>query len=112
LKTFPTNLSKTTNEIKFEHVQPSLIIPSSIMNHQLMLQSYDHNLPFDSRQWTINQVAEFIIQLTNDKIRQIFCQCEINGQALLLITDEFLRTIMKANTQVHQSNHPTETGWF
>ncbi|CAF4404277.1 unnamed protein product, partial [Rotaria sp. Silwood2] len=40
---------------------------------------------------------KFILRLTNDKIRQVFYQNEINGQALLLITEEYLRTIMKIN---------------
>ncbi|CAF0814604.1 unnamed protein product [Rotaria sp. Silwood1] len=96
LKAFSTKLSKITNETKLEHVESSIIIEKSIKNHQPTSQ-LDCDLPIDPRQWTINQVAKFILRLTNDKISQVFYQNEISGQALLLMTEGYLRTIMKIN---------------
>lgn len=55
----------------------------------------DHGLPHDPSKWTVYQVGEFIARLTNDTIREAFYESEMDGQALLLMTQEHLRDTMK-----------------
>lgn len=55
----------------------------------------DHGLPHDPSKWTVSQVGEFIARLTNDTIRETFYESEMDGQALLLMTQEHLRDTMK-----------------
>jgi hypothetical protein len=40
-------------------------------------------------------VGEFIVRLTNETIREAFYESEMDGQALLLMTQEHLRDTMK-----------------
>jgi hypothetical protein len=55
----------------------------------------DHGLPADPSKWTVLQVGEFIARLTNNTIREVFYESEMDGQALLLMTQEHLRDTMK-----------------
>jgi hypothetical protein len=55
----------------------------------------DHGLPNDPSKWTVFQVGEFIARLTNETIREAFYESEMDGQALLLMTQEHLRDTMK-----------------
>jgi len=55
----------------------------------------DHGLPNDPSKWSVFQVGEFIGRLTNDTIREAFYESEMDGQALLLMTQEHLRDTMK-----------------
>ncbi|CAF1311384.1 unnamed protein product [Adineta steineri] len=55
----------------------------------------DHGLPTDPSKWTVLQVGEFIARLTNETIREAFYESEMDGQALLLMTQEHLRDTMK-----------------
>ncbi|CAF3373032.1 unnamed protein product [Rotaria sp. Silwood1] len=66
----------------------------SNINEQIPLP-HDHGLPTDPSKWTVLQVGQFIARLTNETIRQAFYESEIDGQALLLITQEHLRDTMK-----------------
>ena len=43
----------------------------------------------------VSQVGEFIARLTNENIREAFYESEMDGQALLLMTQEHLRDTMK-----------------
>lgn len=43
----------------------------------------------------VQQVGDFIARLTNDTIREVFFESEMDGQALLLMTQEHLRDTMK-----------------
>ena len=43
----------------------------------------------------VSQVGEFIARLTNETIREAFYESEMDGQALLLMTQEHLRDTMK-----------------
>lgn len=71
----------------------------------------DYGLPEDPNKWTVSetsaltdffsffiqvaQVGEFIARLTNGNVRDAFCESEMDGQALLLMTPEHLRDTMK-----------------
>ena len=55
----------------------------------------DHGLPPDPSKWTVYQVGEFIARLTNENIREAFYESEMDGQALLLMTQEHLRDTLK-----------------
>ncbi|UJR30506.1 hypothetical protein I4U23_018037 [Adineta vaga] len=57
--------------------------------------AHDYGLPTDPSTWTVSQVGEFIGRLTNETIREVFCESEMDGQALLLMTQEHLRETMK-----------------
>jgi hypothetical protein len=71
----------------------------------------DHGLPSDPSKWTVRnryftrsnssfsiqvyQVGDFVARLTNETIREVFHESEMDGQALLLMTPEHLRDTMK-----------------
>ncbi|CAF0756891.1 unnamed protein product [Rotaria sordida] len=76
-----------------ENINVQQSIDSNI-NEQIPLP-HDHGLPTDPNKWTVLQVGQFIARLTNETIRQAFYESEIDGQALLLITQEHLRDTMK-----------------
>ncbi|CAF0893202.1 unnamed protein product [Adineta ricciae] len=80
----PPVMAETFQHIEKVHVdQPKASLPP------------DHGLPMDPSKWTVSQVGEFIGRLTNDNIREVFCESEMDGQALLLMTQEHLRDTMK-----------------
>ncbi|CAF1040976.1 unnamed protein product [Adineta steineri] len=100
-----SKLAKTTNGKKSQPEQipiitnePTRIIENTTsqinINEQIPLPP-DHGLPTDPSKWTVFQVGEFIGRLTNDTIREVFCESEMDGQALLLMTQEHLRDTMK-----------------
>lgn len=62
------------------------------MNRSLSNKS--SHLPNDPSKWSVYQVSEFIGNLTNDTIRKMFFDNDINGEALLLLTEKYLRETM------------------
>ncbi len=57
--------------------------------------SPDQGLSTDPRNWSVDDVAQFITRLTNNLIAEIFYQDKMNGKALLLTTKEYLHDTMK-----------------
>jgi hypothetical protein len=103
-----SKLTKTTNGKKLQHDKtPPMNEPTRTIDNTLPPQSVesqidesiplppDHGLPNDPSKWTVFQVGEFIARLTNDTIREAFYESEMDGQALLLMTQEHLRDTMK-----------------
>jgi hypothetical protein len=104
-----SKLAKTTNDKKLLHDKtPPIIEPTRNIENSLIQQSLvshndeqmstlapDHGLPTDPSKWTVYQVGEFIARLTNETIREAFYESEMDGQALLLMTQEHLRDTMK-----------------
>ena len=103
-----SKLSKTIHGKSFDYSKMSLIneptrtiensisqqpVESNIDEHASLPP--DHGLPPDPSRWTVYQVGEFIARLTNDTIREAFYESEMDGQALLLMTQEHLRDTMK-----------------
>ncbi|CAF1206065.1 unnamed protein product [Rotaria sordida] len=103
-----SKIIKTTNGKNLDHIktppinEPIRIIENSIsqqtietnIDEQISLPP-DHGLPADPSKWTVYQVGEFIARLTNNTIREAFYESEMDGQALLLMTQEHLRDTMK-----------------
>ncbi|UJR16092.1 hypothetical protein I4U23_003004 [Adineta vaga] len=95
--------SLKSNEIQ----TPIITEPIKVLENVIPQQSYDsnndepislppdHGLPSDPSKWTVSQVGEFIARLTNDTIREAFYESEMDGQALLLMTQDHLRETMK-----------------
>ncbi|CAF0913134.1 unnamed protein product [Rotaria sp. Silwood1] len=103
-----SKIMKTSNGKNLDHIktppinEPIRIIENSIpqpsietnIDEQISLPP-DHGLPADPSKWTVLQVGEFIARLTNNTIREAFYESEMDGQALLLMTQEHLRDTMK-----------------
>jgi len=70
-------------------------IESIVENDEMTNLPADFGLPIDPTKWSVGQVADFIGRLTNSTIRDAFFECEMDGQALLLMTPEHLRDTMK-----------------
>ncbi|CAF1624942.1 unnamed protein product [Adineta ricciae] len=95
--------SMKSNEIKapiiveptriFENVIPQQTIEAD--NDDAISLPPDHGLPADPSKWTVAQVGEFVARLTNETIREAFYESEMDGQALLLMTQDHLRETMK-----------------
>jgi hypothetical protein len=108
-----SKLTKTTNGKKLQHdktppiTEPTRTVENSVPQQQQQqqpIQSHidepislppDHGLPHDPSKWSVLQVGEFIARLTNNTIREAFYESEMDGQALLLMTQEHLRDTMK-----------------
>jgi len=103
-----SKLTKTTNGKKLQHDKtPPINEPTRTIENllpQQIVESHidepislppDHGLPNDPSKWSVLQVGEFIARLTNDTIREAFYESEMDGQALLLMTQEHLRDTMK-----------------
>jgi len=88
-----SNETKTSTIKVFENIIPQQPVESNI-DEQISLPP-DHGLPADPSKWTVLQVGEYIARLTNETIRQAFYESEMDGQALLLMTQEHLRDTMK-----------------
>jgi hypothetical protein len=99
-----SKVTKTTNGKKIQPektppiIEPTRPIPQpqveAHMDEPISIPP-DHGLPADPSKWTVFQVGEFIARLTNDTIREAFYESEMDGQALLLMTQEHLRDTMK-----------------
>ncbi len=103
-----SKLIKTANGKKLHDKTPPIIEPTKSIENPIIQQSIephideqmstlapDHGLPTDPSKWTVYQVGEFVARLTNDTIREAFYESEMDGQALLLMTQEHLRDTMK-----------------
>jgi hypothetical protein len=103
-----SKLTKTTNGKKIQPDKtPPIIEPTRPIENlvpQPRVEAHidepisvppDHGLPNDPSKWTVFQVGEFIARLTNETIREAFYESEMDGQALLLMTQEHLRDTMK-----------------
>ena len=76
-----------------EHILPPKIVETHV--DEPISVAPDHGLPHDPSKWTVFQVGEFVARLTNETIREAFYESEMDGQALLLMTQEHLRDTMK-----------------
>ncbi|CAF3979677.1 unnamed protein product [Rotaria sp. Silwood2] len=103
-----SKIMKTTNGKNLDHIKtPPINEPIRMIENSIPQQSIetnidepislppDHGLPADPSKWTVFQVGEFIARLTNNTIREAFYESEMDGQALLLMTQEHLRDTMK-----------------
>ncbi|CAF3490015.1 unnamed protein product [Rotaria socialis] len=103
-----SKIAKTINGKNPDHIKtPSISEPIRMIENSIPQQSIesnhdepislppDHGLPTDPSKWTVFQVGEFVARLTNNTIREAFYESEMDGQALLLMTQEHLRDTMK-----------------